>query len=180
MNTDTLEIQISRAKLKRGLITGIIFFLLGCWILIDPPSPGFGILTNTSVVRVIMIICIVLFGLGTIYYLKKMKDKRPGLIIDQTGITDHSSGVAAGHIPWEDINRITYKKVFKQEFIMIIVKNPEDYLERQTNMLKRISMKMNFKSYGSPISIPIDHLKYDRGELKIILEHRLATFKEFH
>lgn len=50
-----------------------------------------------------------LFGFVFCILLKQIFSRKPALIIDDTGITDHSSPESVGHIPWADIirNRIS-------------------------------------------------------------------------
>ncbi|NJM80956.1 MAG: hypothetical protein HC854_17510 [Flavobacterium sp.] len=42
---------------------------------------------------------------------------------------------------------------------MIITKNPEAYISRQKGVLKRKTMQLNYKSYGSPICISANALQ---------------------
>ena len=176
-DTNKIEIPLSKSKLLKNLLGAIVFVVAGLWILIYQPETSNG-LFNNPVLKYGAAIAAVLFGaLGVIYFSKKLSDKKAGLIIDDKGVTDNASAVAAGFIPWSDIHHIETAKVMKQEFLMLIVKNPGDYLSRQTNMLKRKSMEMNFKHYGSPITISSHGLKGDLGELKNILESKLTEFK---
>jgi len=65
------------------------------------------------------------------------------------------------------------EKVFNQRFLMIMIRNPQTYIDKQTSAIKRKAMQMNFKNYGSPISIPASTLLYNLDELKNILTERL-------
>ncbi len=60
---------------------------------------------------------------------------------------------------------------------MLIVSNPRDYLDKVTNPLKRNAMKMNYKTYGSPISISSNALKTNFDELQKLLEYKMNEFK---
>lgn len=99
------------------------------------------------------------FGLVCVVVIRKLVDNRPGLIIHRQGIVDNSSGVSAGLIPWGDIEDIEISQVMNQKFIMIIVNNPEFYLNKVNNPLKKNAIKMNYLSYGSPISISSNSLQ---------------------
>ena len=53
---------------------------------------------------------------------------------------------------------------------MVVVNNPENYIERQTNSIKRSAVTINFKSYGSPVSISANALKCNFSELERIIQ----------
>jgi hypothetical protein len=64
-----------------------------------------------------------------------------------------------------------------QKFLMIFVTNPDKYISRQTNVLKRKTAEINYKSYGSPISLSTNTLKCNFDELKNILQTELDKNK---
>ena len=175
--TDKIEIALSKSKLIKNLLGSLVFVIAGIWILIYQPETSNGLFNNPVLKYGAATGAVMLGGLGVIYFLKKLIDKRPGLVIDDNGVIDNASAVAAGFIPWNDIHHIEIAKVMRHEFLMFIVKNPNDYLARQTNMLKRKSMEMNFKHYGSPITISSHGLKCDLAELKAILENKLVAYR---
>jgi len=175
--TERIEIPLSKTKLTRGLIGSVVFVLIGLWILIYQPAISNSVFINPLIKYGAAIACILFFGFVSIFYAKKLTDKKPGLIIDNTGITDNSSAVSVGHTPWTDIKYITTIKVVKQDFIILIVENPNNYINKQTNIIKRKTMEMNFKSYGSPINISANSLKSNFNELKSVLDNKLAEFK---
>lgn len=54
---------------------------------------------------------------------------------------------------------------------MILMNNSNDYIKRQTSVLKRKGKEISYKNYGSPISISANTLKYNSGELKCVADH---------
>jgi hypothetical protein len=124
----SIEIALSKNKLTKIIITSAVFVAIGIWMVVSKHSSNNRIFGSPTVVVVMGIISILFFGTIGFLVLKKMKDNTPGLVIDETGITDNASGVAAGHIPWADINEIKITQVFAQKFLMIIVKKPEEYI----------------------------------------------------
>lgn len=64
-----------------------------------------------------------------------------------------------------------------QKFLMIIVKNPQEYIDKVTSPLKRNAMKMNYKIYGSPISISANALKTDFEKLQKLINEKMAEYK---
>ncbi|MGZ8538202.1 MAG: STM3941 family protein [Flavisolibacter sp.] len=105
------------------------------------------------------------FGLCAYFFSRKLPDNKPGLIIDDTGLVDNSGGLSAGDILLSDIEEISVMQIQKQKMIMIYVINPQDYIDRQTSFLKRKGMQLNYKTYGTPISITSTGLKTTFDEL---------------
>jgi hypothetical protein len=64
-----------------------------------------------------------------------------------------------------------------QRFLMFIVKNPQGYIDRETNLIKRKAMQMNFNSYGSPISISANALDTDFDRLHELLNSKFDEKK---
>lgn len=164
-----IEIQLSKIKLLLMLVGSLTFVALGLWLVINPPTNQHYHRYSPTTILIAGYASIIFFGLGVLIFIRKLSDNRPGLIIDDLGLSDNSSGVAGGQILWSDILGISVLKVHRQKFVMLQVKNPEDYINRQTNAFKRKMMEMNFKMYGSPLSITSNGLKISFNDLHKLL-----------
>lgn len=115
------------------------------------------------------------FGLCGLIGVKKIFDSKPGLTLNSEGITDNSSGVAAGFIQWSEIDGINESQFQKQKFVSIMVKNPEKYLN-SGSALQKIAKKANLKMCGTPINISANSLKMKYEELfKTVTEYYQAN-----
>lgn len=175
--TEQIEIPLSKNKLTLMLICSLIFISLGLWFVIKPPTIRNPIIGNPTLILTVGIAAILFFGLCAIFIAKKLPDKTPGLIINNQGVTDNSSGVSVGLIPWDDIKGINMTNVANQKFLMLVVKNPDEYINRQKGFIKKKAMQMNYKSYGSPISISANGLKCNFNELFRILQDKFNDVK---
>lgn len=176
-NEEQIEIPLNKTKMTLTFIGSLIFVGLGIWLLINPTKNSNTIFGNKTAIFIIGIASIVFFGLVAITIFRKFSDKKAGLIINKQGISDNSSGISAGIIPWTDILEITISQVMSQKFLMIIVKNPQEYIDKVTSPLKRNAMKMNYKIYGSPISISANALKTDFEKLQKLINEKMAEYK---
>lgn len=104
-------------------------------------------------------------------------DKRPGLIIDEQGITDNATAVVNGLIPWEDVFSFVECEVKSNKFIMLYVINPQDYIDKQKNFIKRKSMEANFKTYGTSVFINMTFLAISQQDLLDKLNQRLDQYR---
>lgn len=169
-----VEIPLSKKKMIFGLCGSLVFVAIGIWFIAWPDSLKGSLIRNPTVLFIVGLACIIFFGICAFFYAKMLSDVKPGLIIDAEGITDHSSGVAAGRIPWEDIGQIKTAKVFGQSFVMLIAKDPLKYIDREKSLIKKKTMQMNYKSYGSPLAISANSLKIGFDELHKIIQEKYS------
>ena len=167
MNTSEshIEIPVSKSKVIMMLIGSIALVAAGLWFVISPPTINNAYWGNPTRLSIVGYASIALFGFLAIIFIRKLPDNKPGLIIDDTGLTDNSGGLSAGQIPWSDIEDISVLEIHKNKMILIYVKDPQEYINRQNNVIKRKLMQMNTNSYGTPISITTNGLKISFDEL---------------
>ena len=116
---------------------------------------------------------ILFFGFGAILFFIKAVDKKPGLIIDSMGITFPRS-IYVRDIRWENITGIKSLNIIIVRSIIIIINNPNEYIERIKNIILKIDARIDTKIMGSPLSISTDVLKCKHKELVNILQNRLV------
>ncbi|WP_298239496.1 STM3941 family protein [uncultured Algibacter sp.] len=167
-----IEIPLSKKKIALLLLASIAFVAGGIWIASDPERfiPNIFGVTNPEIIRISGIIGILFFGAAGIYGIKKLFDKKVGLIIDSNGITDNSNASSIGLIEWNDISDIRTKQVMSTKFLLIDIVNPEKYIEKAKNKLQAKLMKGNMNMYKTPLSITSNTLKFDFGELEKLIQ----------
>lgn len=174
---EIIEIPLSKKKSIQALLGAIALVAASCWMLLsDHVSTNF-ILRLPYVKNGIAIAGILFFGLAIFVIFKKLISKNAGLIISDKGIIDKASAANVGLIPWSDIVEIATTKVMKQEFLTLKVRNPEEYIARQSNFLLRKTMQLNFKNYGSPIQISANNLKSSLTEIRNIITMKMIGQK---
>lgn len=173
-----IEIPLSRKRIFLMLLGSLMFVAIGLWFVITPPTISNSYWGNPEKLAIVGCASIVFFGLCVFYLFRKLSDNKPGLITDQTSLTDNSSGVSGGQILWADIEGISVMEVHKQKLIMIHVTNPQDYINKQTSSFKRKMMQMNYKMYGTPLSITSNSLKISFDELISTLNDRLKEVRK--
>ncbi len=160
------------------LLGALTFVAIGLWFVIAPPTIENSYWGNPTKIAIAGYASIIFFGLCTIFFIRKLPDNKPGLIIDDLGLVDNSSGLSGGHILWADIENISVIEIHRQKLIMLQVKNPQHYIERQTSLFKRKGMKLNNKIYGTPLSITANGLKISFDNLLTILTEKLQASRQ--
>jgi len=180
LNTEPVIIPLNKLKLVMMFLGAALFVAAGIWFVTNPSAFGrdiFRFMGDTGV-AIVGWASTIFFGACAIMIFRKFLDNKSGLVINNEGIMDNSSGVSAGLIAWADITGLTVRQVYNQKFIMVLVENPEVYIERHTNALKRNTVKLNHQMYGSPISISANSLKCSFDELFAILTEKLKKYNE--
>lgn len=172
-----IEIPSNKQKIILFIIGALVFIAAGIWIVSEPETFKNERFSNTTFIAIIGILAIILSGLALFFFSRKMFESTPAIIIDQTGITDNTSMISIGHILWEDMKEIIVKKVGAQERLVVIVNNPEKYIDRYTKAFYKNAAKYNYQNYGSPVIIQANLLNYDLDELKNILKSELKKNK---
>jgi len=174
-----IRIALSKKKLIFGFIGSIIFVVLGIQFILKPVSYVSFLYRNVELIRIVGYASLIFFGFCLIYILCKAFDKKPGLIINENGITDNSNFTSVGLIEWSEIIGIRTQQVMKTKFILIDVLNPEKYIQNSTKF-KATLMKGNLKMYGTPLSITSNSLSYNFNELEKLLNTEFNKYKNNH
>jgi hypothetical protein len=159
------------------MLGATLAFPLGIWLLsLDAELIRSQKKMNIPIVVYLLGMVTVLFSLLITHFsIKKLLDKTPGLVFNEQGIIDNSSGVSAGLIPWEeiaDIQIFKLNKVSSQRFLSIFVHQAESYVCRG-NKFQQFLNRQNTRLSGTPINISTNSLKINFDELVNIVEEHV-------
>jgi hypothetical protein len=171
---ETIEIPIRKVKIISMLFGCLFFIIAGLIFVIFPEKVASSIVRNSTLIFLAGCLSIVVFSFLAFSIFKRLIDDTPGLIISGIGITDNSSGVPAGFIPWSDIIAVKETVVANQRFINLVVKNPQHYIDKQKSVFKKKIMQKNYDLFGTAIGISANSLKINYTKLKGILEKRIS------
>lgn len=87
--------------------------------------------------KVILAIGFLFFGYCSFYIIKRAISGKDILIVDEKGITDNSSALAFGFIPWTDIDDIYIDSDMGNQFIELVINNEEYYLQKLSGIKKQ-------------------------------------------
>ncbi len=182
-NSKRIEIPFSKSKLTRLLVISTIFVLGGSWIFRAETASGNSLFNSEIFRKVVGLLSILLGGLGIYFSSKKLFNSDPGMIIDDEGVVDNSGALSLGRIPWTDITEIketVVKAAFftNQKFIIVLLRNPLEYIERQQSGVTRRLLTINFGKSGSPMHITTNNLNIKHDELRELLVRKLSDYKQ--
>jgi hypothetical protein len=170
---DELVIESSKGKTVLVILGSFSFVAAGYWLFAMDATEMKGLpIDDPTFIHGVGIVGMVFFSLTGIFGIRKLFDKRPGLVLNSAGITDNSSALAAGFIPWSEITGAEIYEIHRQKMLIIKVRNPEEFIQRG-NVLQRAIVQINSKMSGSPIAISSNTLQINFPEL-------LSTFEQYH
>jgi len=179
LDTHPIEFKLSKNKLI-GIVAAIVPLVIGIGTIFQSPPEKLAALFPGSQYVMIGVAClgVVFVGVVGVVIFNKLRDTRPGLVVSDEGITDNSSGVSGGFIPWSDVLEIKPYSLFGGHSLRIIVKNPEEYIQRQSGAFKRWLMWRNYKSFGAAIAISSGSIRCSFEELEDLMNRRFKAYQE--
>lgn len=171
--TEQYVIMLSRKKIVLLLLGAAAFVAVSAWMFtLDDATIRREMRRSPVFVRGVGVVGMAFFGLCGVFAVKKLFDKKPGLVLNSSGIIDNSSAVAAGFIPWSEILGVEVFEMFRQKILVIKVTRPEAYVERGSRA-RQAANRANYRLCGSPIVITSNTLTIAFPEL-------IAVFHRYH
>lgn len=177
-SNEQIVVPLSKLKLVLIFIGSLFFVAIGLWFVISTSINSNNFMDDQFVLLIIGIVSILFFGIVFIFIARKLFDNKPGLVINSMGLVDNSSGVSGGEILWEDIESFSVIEIHRQKLIMLHVKNPQDYIDKQTSSFKRKMMQVNYNMYNTPLSITSNTLQIKFDDLLNILNLYLKESRQ--
>ncbi|GBF75799.1 hypothetical protein PA598K_04231 [Paenibacillus sp. 598K] len=125
----------------------LVFVLIGGWMIVSGVRGE-----EPLLIAVIGLAAVLLFGLALLFYLYHLVKRQPTLRVDEEGLLDTSSLIAAGRISWGEISEVRLYTYHGERFIGINLHDPDGYLVRQ-GWLIRLFMRWNKRLVEAHVNI---------------------------
>ncbi|UQZ36937.1 hypothetical protein C2I18_27435 [Paenibacillus sp. PK3_47] len=123
------------------------FVAVGAWFFLEYLNG-----TMIFLYGLVGLVCIVFFGACMLYFVRKMFDRTPAIIINDEGVFDNSSYIPGGLVRWEDITHIELYELAGQQMIGIQLKDPDTFLKGQQGLKRRL-IQINQGMVKAPVNI---------------------------
>ena len=168
-----IEIYTSKKKSIPLLIGSIAFVALGIWLLLEADN----LPRNPIYTRGIGVVSILFFGLGIFVGIKRLIKSEIALIIDPIGLNIDPKKSLTEFIKWDEILGFKEIKIRSMRVLIIGVKNPEYWLEKETNTIRKKMMQFNINKFNSPFNITASVLDISYNELNEKLNSYFEKYK---
>lgn len=162
---ESIEFYSSKKKSLLLLLGSITFVALGIWLLLEADNLTVWKARNPIFTRGIGIASILFFGLGIFIGIKRVIKSEIALIIDSKGLNVNPKKSLTEFIKWSDINGFEEIKIQSTRIVIIGVKNPEYWLDKETSVFRRKLMQFNISNYNSPFNIAASGLDISSDQL---------------
>lgn len=177
---EVIRIKKNLTKIILLLIGSAIFGVLCLNMFLNPDEYVSFIFRSTLFIKIFGLIGSVFTFIGIVLIVIKNIKKNYGLLITEDGIIDNSSVGSIGLILWKDVKKISQRKFMSTQFLLIDVRNPNEYLDKAKNKFILSLLKSNLRIYGTPLAISSVALKCNFDELKTILDDNYKIYLENH
>ncbi|HLR36615.1 MAG TPA: STM3941 family protein [Chitinophagaceae bacterium] len=167
---DSVVIPLNKTKMWLLAVGCVLLIIVGFLFVLRPWDLQSPLIHSILIIRILGFVSLVIFGYYLGVYVPKLSAKKPGLKIDEHGIVDNSSETSVGTILWEDIVAVEKKVVASSKFVVVKVKNPEDYIGRMSKRSHQKALHGSFKYFGTPIVISSSSLKCKFKKLEQLLQ----------
>jgi len=177
---ENIEIYTSKKKSILLLLGSLIFVGLGIWFTLEANDLATSMNRNPILLQGVGIFAILFFGLGIYAGIKRLVSSQLMLIISPKGLNVDPKKSITGLIGWNEILGFDEISIHGTKILIINVKNPDSWLEKEKNQLRRQLMKYNIENYSSPFNISSNGLNIDHAQLKNKLTRYWEAFNATH
>lgn len=170
-----IEFYSNKKKAFLLFIGSLIFVILGIYLFINAENMTGYRARNPLFIKIAGIASILFFGLGIYVSIKQLLKNKLMLIIDEKGINVNPK--KDEYIKWNDIEGFAELKINSAKIIIIQINNPEEYIAKEVNKLRKKLMKYNLENYGSPFNISVATMNTNYNQLFKILNENLIKNK---
>ncbi|MBL0886169.1 STM3941 family protein [Myceligenerans indicum] len=105
------------------------------------------------------------FAYGWWFAIRRLTVGGGGLRIGPAGIESFGVGAVRWSVPWSDVEWWYIGYVSSQEYLHVVVRDPDEYIAREANPLKRLAGRMNVRLVGTPVSVALSTVDAPPGAI---------------
>ena len=121
-----------------------------------------------AILDIVLIAGFLFFGYGFIFFLLRVIKSGEMLVVDEHGVTDFTSAISLGFIPWSDIENAYIGGAMNNRFIELTLKNEAEYLS-DLPLLKKLFILANKKLGYQVVCITLNTTSHSPDEVLEII-----------
>lgn len=167
---DRIEIKASSKKTVTLAIYGVCLIGVGIFLFVIAEQQS---MAPALLLKLLSSLFLIIFVPALAFLLYRDADDSPRIIIDSSGLTDHSALTSPGFVPWHKIEDFQIRTIHAVPLLGIILKNPEAFYD-SSNPISRIYNKLNYKVFKAAwfISVETLDIEFDEFAEQVMGYHR--------
>lgn len=157
----------SRFKTFLLLLGAIGFVLAGIWMIRTEDADMF--------TKIIGGVSALFFGAAIPIGIKKLITNEAALEFNEQHLTIEPQSNKKIVLVWSEIEAFEVVSIKGTKIIIIVVKNPQDWINKETNPIKKKLMQFNFNHYQTPFNIAASGLNISHKKLLKLLNEKLES-----
>ena len=158
---ENIQVKATRWKTLLLLFAAFGFVVAGIWMLLYPEMGMFN--------RGVGLVGVIFFGAAIPIGIKKLIINQVELELSEVNLIIKPESNNTIPLPWSEIKGFDILKIKGTKIIIIKVLNPKDYIDRETNPIRKALMKFNNSNYGSPFNFTGSGMNISTNKLLIEL-----------
>lgn len=158
---ENLKLGRSRMKTFLLLLGAIGFVLGGLWMLQSPDTDLFE--------KIAGVVGVLFFGAAIPIGIKKLYTNEMALELSKDYLIIEPSSSNKYVLPWRHISGFEVIKIKGTKIITIKVDHPQDWINKESSLIKRKLMQFNLSNYGTPFNISASGLEISHHKLLELL-----------
>ncbi|KRB53917.1 STM3941 family protein [Flavobacterium sp. Root186] len=176
---EKIELFSSKKKSFLLLIGSLLFLAGGIWFFFDAENLANFKYRSPILIKTIGIISILFSGIAIYISIKQLVKNQLLLLIDENGINLNPKKMSTQNIEWKNIEGFSELKIQSQKMVIIEVNNPDFWINKEKNYLRKKAIEYNFSNYGSPFVVSAVSMQINYIELLKILNENHEKYKKF-
>lgn len=166
-----VKIKLNKKKMYKSIAVLIIFLLI-CLLFVFYPDTFTSVIFRSKYLIFLIGISGIIFSILYLYpIINKLYKLNIGLEINENGIINNTEYLNLGLIKWSDVNNVRVKEFGNGKFLLLDLKNEDDYLNRLNSIVFKFYAKFNKVQYGTIVHIAHSTLECTFEELeKLVIE----------
>ena len=171
------SIEFTRNRSWLFAFGSFVFFVVGAYLIFNAKN----LVSNGGSVEVnIMIgaLMLVFFAYSLTVNLRRLINRTPAYVFAENGLIYNIKNPSSGTVLWKDITSFSRIKVKGNYFILLMLKNPEQIIDREKSGMKKRLFKMNMRTYKTPLSVAMNELQISVVDFENLLTAKLNAKKK--
>jgi len=174
---DNIEIYSSKKKSFLLLIGSTLFVIMGILMVMKAGNDSASRMQSPAFIKGLGIASILFFGLGIYVSIRQVINSHLVLIVDENGLHINPNKSSSAQIAWNDIQGFSEIKIHSTKLVIIDLYNPEYWIEKEQNKIRKQLMRFNVNNYGSPFSLSAQFMQINHEALMKILTENLDKYQ---